>query len=56
MPTLNWIGNEKVINHHYDVPFKILEHQYGFSAAGGEQKGVETGSGNKIIHVTILRP
>ena len=30
MPTLNWIGKEKVINHHQDVPFKILKPQYGF--------------------------
>ena len=30
MPTLHWIGKEKVINHHRDVPFKVLEHKYGF--------------------------
>lgn len=30
MPTLNWIGKEKVMNHHLDVPYKILEHSYGF--------------------------
>jgi adenine-specific DNA-methyltransferase len=30
MPTLHWIGKEKVINHHMDVPFKVLEHSYGF--------------------------
>jgi len=24
MPTLNWIGKEAVINHHKDVPFKLL--------------------------------
>jgi len=30
MPTLHWIGKEKVINHHADVPFKVLEHTYGF--------------------------
>ena len=30
MPTLNWIGKDKVINHHMDVPFKVLEHSYGF--------------------------
>lgn len=24
MPTLHWIGKDKVINHHLDVPFKIL--------------------------------
>ncbi len=50
MPTLHWIGKEKVVNHHQDVPYKILEHQYSFSAEAGEQKGIETGSGNKIIH------
>jgi adenine-specific DNA-methyltransferase len=56
MPTLNWIGKEKVINHHMDVPFKVLEHKYTFEngtqteapslleRAGGEA------SGNKIIH------
>ena len=49
MPTLNWIGKEKVINHHQDVPYKVLEHQYGFTAQDGEQKE-PTNSGNKIIH------
>ena len=24
MPTLNWIGKDKVINHHQEVPYKIL--------------------------------
>jgi adenine-specific DNA-methyltransferase len=48
MPTLHWIGKEKVINHHLDVPFKVLEHSYGF--ADGEQTQKETNSGNKIIH------
>ena len=28
MPTLHWIGKDKVINHHREVPFKILEHKY----------------------------
>ena len=32
------------------MPYKILEHQYGFSAEAGKQEGVETGNGNKIIH------
>ncbi len=48
MPTLNWIGKEKVINHHMDVPFRILEHAYGFN--NGKQSQKETNSGNKIIH------
>ena len=48
MPTLHWIGKEKVINHHLDVPFRVLEHSYGFD--NGEQTETETKSGNKIIH------
>lgn len=48
MPTLHWIGKEKVINHHMDVPFKVLEHSYGFD--NGQQSETETKSGNKIIH------
>ncbi len=48
MPTLHWIGKEKVINHHMDVPFKVLEHSYGFE--NGEQSEQQTNSGNKIIH------
>ncbi len=49
MPTLNWIGKDKVLNHHRDVPFRILEHQYGFTAENGVQTD-PTNSGNKIIH------
>jgi adenine-specific DNA-methyltransferase len=30
MPSLHWIGKDKVVNHHHDVPFKIMEHQYSF--------------------------
>ena len=41
MPVLQWIGKDKVINHHLDVPFHVLDKQYTF---GGED------SGNKIIH------
>lgn len=48
MPTLNWIGKDKVISHHQEVPYRVLEHQYGFTKKG-EQKE-ETNSGNKIIH------
>ncbi len=48
MPTLHWIGKDKVINHHMDVPFKVLEHSYGFD--NGQQTETETKSGNKIIH------
>jgi len=49
MPTLNWIGKDKVISHHQDVPYRVLEHKYGFTAEKGEQTE-PTQSGNKIIH------
>ena len=48
MPTLHWIGKDKVINHHIDVPFRVLEHSYGYD--NGAQTNNETKSGNKIIH------
>ena len=41
MPTLNWIGKEKVINHHQDVPYKTLKKVYTFN---------NTSSENMIIH------
>ena len=34
MPTLEWIGKEKVINHDKEVPFKILEPKYTYDAEG----------------------
>jgi adenine-specific DNA-methyltransferase len=48
MPTLLWIGKDKVINHYMAVPFKVLQHSYGFD--NGKETESETGSGNKIIH------
>lgn len=46
MPTLNWMGKEKVVNHHRDVPYRVLERV--------PEKGVldSRGSdcGNMIIH------
>ena len=49
MPVLHWIGKEKVVSHHQDVPFKVLEHKYGFTAEKGKQNE-PINSGNKIIH------
>lgn len=49
MPTLTWIGKEKVVSHHQDVPYKVLDHKYGFSSDNIADSSF-TGSGNKIIH------
>ncbi|MGI6744145.1 MAG: site-specific DNA-methyltransferase [Eubacteriales bacterium] len=32
MPTLEWIGKDKVINHHQQVPYRILKEKYTFNA------------------------
>jgi adenine specific DNA methylase Mod len=48
MPTLSWIGKEKVVTHHQDVPFRVLAHKYGF--ADGKSSEKVTSAGNKIIH------
>lgn len=49
MPVLTWIGKDKVVNHHRDVPYRVLEHKYGFRAEDANDR-TPTGSGNKIIH------
>lgn len=41
MPTLNWIGKEKVVNHHMDVPYRPLKKKYTFNAKNSD---------NMIIH------
>jgi adenine-specific DNA-methyltransferase len=47
MPTLHWVGKNKVINHHHDVPFRLLDKQYSFVA----NEGASTNSkNNRIIH------
>lgn len=41
MPTLNWIGKNKIVNHDMDVPFKTLNKIYTFN---------EEESENMLIH------
>lgn len=48
MPTLNWIGKDKIQKHHHAVAFRALEHKYGFNAQGQQEKPVD--SENMIIH------
>ena len=42
MPTLDWIGKNKVVTHHQDVAFRVLDRKYTF--------GDTPDSGNMIIH------
>ena len=48
MPSLHWIGKEKVINHHHDVPFRVLDQQYTFTA--NEAESAADSTNNLIIH------
>ena len=48
MPTLEWIGKNKVVNHHQEVPFRVLERQYSFDEQG--QHTENNSSENMIIH------
>lgn len=48
MPALDWIGKAKVVNHHLDVPYRVLERQYSFDADGTHTE--DNGSENMIIH------
>ena len=47
MPTLEWIGKEKVINHHQDVPFRVLDRKYSYDEKGRHDE--DNGSENMII-------
>ena len=47
MPTLEWIGKDKVINHHQDVPYRVLERIYSYDENG--QHDEDNGSKNMII-------
>ncbi len=42
MPTLNWIGKEAVVNHHRQVPFRLLKDVPSLSCG-------DPGSGNLIV-------
>ncbi len=48
MPTLDWIGKNKVVNHHLDVPYHILERTYSFDECGMHDE--DNKSNNMIIH------
>ncbi len=47
MPTLHWIGKDKVVGHHHEVPFKTLNREYVFTAPEG---GTSNSTGNRVIH------
>ncbi len=60
MPELRWVGKEKVVNHHLDVPFRTLRNVYTFTAEAhaaalrgeaSEAASREAGSGRAAIRL-----
>ena len=51
MPTLEWIGKSKVINHHQDVPFRVLERKEALKALLPRYEGRV-----KCIYIDIKTP
>ncbi|MEY3288605.1 MAG: hypothetical protein RLZZ419_847, partial [Pseudomonadota bacterium] len=47
MPTLTWVGKDKVVNHHHEVPFKVLQQKSRFDAPEGSPTN---STDNRIIH------
>jgi adenine-specific DNA-methyltransferase len=42
MPTLNWIGKDAVVNHHHQVPFRLLKDVPELACG-------DPGSGNLVV-------
>lgn len=49
MPSLEWIGKEKVVNHHLEVPYHVPAcRQYSYDENGQHEE--DNGNENMIIH------
>jgi adenine-specific DNA-methyltransferase len=48
MPTLEWIGKNKVINFHQEVPYRVLEKKYSFNQNDIYKSDID--KENMIIH------
>lgn len=53
MPTLEWIGKDKVINHHKEVPYRILDKKYTYNAADSENMIIH---GDNLLALKALLP
>ena len=47
MPTLTWTGKDKVVNHHHDVPLRVLQREYTHPAPADTPAN---STDNRIIH------
>src|SRR6266545_5486814 len=54
MPTLNWIGKDAVVNHHKEVPFRLLKPIYKLSV--GDDSGNLLVQGDNLEALKALLP
>jgi len=54
MPTLNWIGKDAVVNHHKEVPFRLLKCNEKLSV--GEDSGNLLVQGDNLEALKALLP
>jgi len=47
MPTLHWVGKEKVRHHHRDVPYRVLRDHYHFQTPA---EAPANSTDNRIVH------
>ena len=55
MPTLNWIGKEAVVNHHHQVPFRLLKDVPEL-ACGDHGSGNLIVQGDNLVALKALLP
>jgi len=55
MPTLNWIGKEKIVNHDKDVPFRLLRKNKKYSLGKSENLILEGDNLDVLDHIIITK-
>src|SRR6266851_7703532 len=55
MPTLDWIGKKAVVNHHREVPYRLLHCNKGHSA-GDADAGNLLVQGDNLLALKALLP
>jgi len=55
MPTLDWIGKKAVVNHHQDVPYRLI-HCNGALSAGDPDAGNLLVEGDNLVALKALLP
>ena len=52
-PSLSWIGKDKVLNHHNEVPYRVLEKKYGYGDESTENMIIH---GDNLVALKSLLP